>query len=249
MKKIRSIILLSITTYLLSFQSEIFGKFSKDLNNLNRSIESLNEGHKKVDFYDDHKGAIENFTEAIKQNPKNIYAFFSRAYSRNMIQDIPGAWDDLNIVLEIDPSLGVAYYNRAIINAKLGHKFSSIRDYSKAINKNIELKHAYAGRGILKSNIGDIKGACNDWQKASENNNDIATSWVQKYCVPNISKEFQDKVNTKVFIANARRKYFAGEIKEACNYYELAKINGYKATNLKWKLKLKFITDPICFIF
>ena len=149
MKKIRSIILLLITTYLLSFQSEIFGKFSKDLNNLNRSIESLNEGHKKVDFYDDHKGAIENFTEAIKQNPKNIYAFFSRAYSRNMIQDIPGALDDLNIVLEIDPSLGVAYYNRAIINAKLVHKFSSIRDYSKAINKNIELKHAYAGRGIL----------------------------------------------------------------------------------------------------
>ena len=77
MKKIRSIILLLINTYLLSFQSEIFGKFSKDLNNLNRSIESLNEGHKQVDFYDDHKGAIENFTEAIKQNPKNIYAFLA----------------------------------------------------------------------------------------------------------------------------------------------------------------------------
>ena len=249
MKKIRPIILLLTTTYLLSVQSEIFGKFSKDLNNLNRSIESLNEGHKQVDFYDDHKGAIENFTEAIKQNPKNIYAFFSRAYSRNMIQDIPGAWDDLNIVLEIDPSLGVAYYNRAIINAKLGHKFSSIRDYSKAINKNIELKHAYAGRGILKSNIGDIKGACNDWQKASENNNERATSWVQKYCSPNISKEFQKKVNTKVFMANARRKYFNGEIKEACNYYEQAKINGYKANNIRDKLTLMIITNPMCSIF
>ena len=50
-------------------------------------------------------------------------------------------------------------------------------------------------------------------------------------------------------MANARRKYFNGEIKEACNYYELAKMNGYKANNLSWKLKLRFITDPICFFF
>ena len=249
MKIIKPIFLLLITTYLLSVQSEILGQFSKNLNNLNRSIDSLNEGHKKVDFYDDHKGAIENFTEAIKQNPKNLYAFFSRAYSRNMIQDIPGAWNDLNIVLEIDPSLGVAYYNRAIINAKLGHKFSSIRDYSRAINKNVELKNAYAARGILKSNIGDIKGACLDWKKASKNNNEKATSWVQKYCLPNISKEFQKKVNTKVFMANARRKYFNGEIKEACNYYEQAKMNGYKANNFRDKLKLMIITNPMCFVF
>ena len=50
-------------------------------------------------------------------------------------------------------------------------------------------------------------------------------------------------------MANARRKYFSGAIRESCNYYEQAKMNGYKATNLKWKLKHMLITDPICFIF
>ena len=50
-------------------------------------------------------------------------------------------------------------------------------------------------------------------------------------------------------MVNARRKYFAGEIREACNYYEKAKMNGYKATNSSWKLKLRFISDPICFMF
>ena len=135
------------------------------------------------------------------------------------------------------------------MNWKLGHQLSSIKDYSKAINKNIKLKNAYAIRGILKSNIGDAEGACADWQKASENNNERATSWVEKYCSPNISKEFQKKVNTKVFMANARRKYFNGEIKEACNYYERAKINGYKANNIRDKLTLMIITNPMCFVF
>ena len=32
---------------------------------------------------------------------------------------------------------------------------------------------------------------------SSENNNEKATSWVQNYCLPNISKEFQKKVNIK----------------------------------------------------
>ena len=121
--------------------------------------------------------------------------------------------------------------NRAIINLKLGHTFSSIRDYSRAINKKIELKNAYAIRGVLKSNIGDATGACNDWQKASENKNERATLWVQENCLPNISEEFQKKSENKVLMANARRKYFAGEIRESCKYYEQAKMNGYKAVS------------------
>ena len=102
---------------------------------------------------------------------------------------------------------------------------------------------------FLKSNIGDAEGACADWQKASENKNERATLWVQENCLPNISEDFLKNTENKVLIANARRKYAAGELRESCNYYEQAKMNGYKAPNLSWKLKLKFITDPMCFIF
>ena len=155
----------------------------------------------------------------------------------------------MNRALEINPNHGIASYNRAIVNWKLGHQLSSIKDYSRAINKDIELKNAYAIRGILKSNIGDAEGACADWQKASENKNERATLWVQENCLPNISEEFKKKTKNKVLMANARRKYFSGEIRESCNYYEQAKMNGYKAMNIKWKLKHIFITDPMCFIF
>ena len=248
MKKIKPIILLSFLIYLLSVPNNIFAQNNKNVLDTERSRELLLDGYIQSDF-DNHQLAIEYYTEAIRLNPNNFYAFLNRAFSRHQIKDNPGAWDDLNRALEINPNHGIASYNRAILNWKLGHQISSIKDYSKAINKNIELKNAYAVRGILKSNIGDAEGACSDWKKAIENKSERATLWVKENCLPNISEDFLKNTENKVLIANARRKYAAGELRESCNYYEQAKMNGYKAPNFSWKLKLKFITDPMCFIF
>ena len=248
MKKIRPIFLLSFLIFLLSVPHEIFATNNKNVLDLERSRELLLDGYVQSDF-DNHQLAIEYYTEAIRLNPNNFYAFLNRAFSRHQIKDNPGAWDDLNRALEINPNHGIASYNRAIVNWKLGHQLSSIKDYSRAINKDIELKNAYAVRGILKSNIGDAEGACSDWKKAIENKSERATLWVKENCLPNISEDFLKNTENKVLIANARRKYAAGELRESCNYYEQAKMNGYKAPNLSWKLKLKFITDPMCFIF
>ena len=248
MKKIRPIFLLSFLIFILSVPYEIFATNNKNVLDLERSRELFLDGYIKSES-NDHKQAIEKYTEAIRLNPNNFYAYLNRAFSRHQIKDNPGAWDDLNRALEINPNHGIASYNRAIVNWKLGHQLSSIKDYSRAINKDIELKNAYAVRGILKSNIGDAEGACSDWKKAIENKSERATLWVKENCLPNISEDFLKKTANKVLMANARRKYLAGEIRESCNYYEQAKMNGYKAPNLSWKLKLKFITDPMCFIF
>ena len=248
MKIIKSIILLCLSTYSLFLPNIIFAKSSKDVFNLERSRELFLEGYIQTEFKN-HQLAIEYYTEAIRLNPKNFYAYLNRAFSRHQIKDNPGAWDDLNRALEINPNNGIASYNRAIVNWKLGHQLSSIKDYTKAINKGIELKNAYAVRGILKSNIGDAEGACSDWEKAMENKSERATLWVTENCLPNVYEKFRKKTENKILIANARRKYLAGEIRESCNYYEQAKRNGYRAPNLIWKLKLKFLTDPMCFIF
>ena len=238
MKKIRPTFLLSFLIFLLSVPYEIFATNNKNVLDLERSRELFLDGYIKSES-NDHKQAIEYYTEAIRINPNNFYAFLNRAFSRHQIKDNPGAWDDLNRALEINPNDGIAAYNRAIVNWKLGHQLSSIKDYSRAINKNIELKNAYAVRGILKSNIGDAEGACSDWKKAIKNKSERATLWVKENCLPNISEDFLKNTENKVLIANARRKYAAGELRESCNYYEQAKMNGYKAPNLSWKLKLK----------
>ena len=139
MKFTRLIFLTSFSIFLVSMPYGIFAKNNKDVFNLDRSRELLLDGYIQSDF-DNHHLAIEYYTEAIRYNPNNFYAFLNRAFSRHQIKDNPGAWDDLNRALEINPNHGIASYNRAIVNWKLGHQLSSIKDYSRAINKNIELK-------------------------------------------------------------------------------------------------------------
>ena len=82
MKFSRLIFLTSFSIFLVSMPYGIFAKNNKDLFNLDRSRELFLEGYIQSDF-DNHHLAIEYFTEAIRLNSNNFYAFFSRAYSKN----------------------------------------------------------------------------------------------------------------------------------------------------------------------
>ena len=156
MKKIRPIFLLSFLIFLLSVPYEIFATNNKNVLDLERSRELLLDGYIQSDF-DNHQLAIEYYSEAIRLNPNNFYAFLNRAFSRHQIKDNPGAWDDLNRALEINPNHGIASYNRAIVNWKLGHQLSSIKDYSRAIELDPEFKNAYFNRAYARINQEDIK--------------------------------------------------------------------------------------------
>ena len=215
----------------------------------NKSIELSAEGDKKRYFYDDHKSAIEDYTESLKFNSKNTYALFSRAYSKSELKDYEGAVEDLNQLLAIDPSNGTALYNRARANANLKRNISAIKDYSKAISKKIELQHSYFNRGILKELIGDAKGACDDWGKGIEkgNSNKRAKNVFAENCLPSNFARFELKTKNNLIMKRARERNLAGDRRGACEDYQLAKSNGYVAPK-KYKLFYKVITDPYCFL-
>ena len=60
-----------------------------------KSIEYNFEGDKKIYFYDDHKGAIKDYTESLKFNPRNTYSLFNRANSKSELGDYEGADEDI----------------------------------------------------------------------------------------------------------------------------------------------------------
>ena len=213
----------------------------------NKSIELSAEGDKKRYFYDDHKSAIEDYTESLKFNSKNTYALFSRAYSKSELKDYQGAVEDLNQLLAIDPNNGPALYNRARANANLKRNISAIKDYSKAISKEIELKHSYFNRGILKEKIGDAKGACRDWGKSIEYGNKRAKNVFAENCLPSNFARFELNTKNKLIMSRAIDRNLAGDRRGACEDYQLAKSNGYVAPK-KYKLFYKVITDPYCFL-
>ncbi len=212
-----------------------------------KSIELSVEGDKKIYFYNDHKGAIKDYTESIKFDPKNTYSLFNRAYYKSELKDYKGALRDLNQLLAIDPSNGTAIYNRARANANLKRNISAIKDYSRAISKEIELQYSYFNRGILKELIGDAKGACSDWGKGIEKGNKRAKNVFTENCLPSNFARFELKTKNNLIMKRARERNLAGDRRGACEDYQIAKNNGYVPPK-EYKLFYKVITDPYCFL-
>ena len=211
-----------------------------------KSVEYNFEGDKKIYFYDDHKGAIKDYTDSLKFNPRNTYSLFNRANSKSELGDYEGAVNDLNLLLSIDPGNGSAMYNRARFNANLRRNITAIKDYSRAISKEVELQYSYFNRGILKEMIGDAQGACNDWRKGIEKGNKRAKNVFAENCLPSNFAKFEVKTKNKLLMRRARERNLSGDRRGACEDYHLAKKNGFIPE--KHKLHYKFFTDPYCFL-
>ena len=83
------------------------------------------------DGYRDYIGAIKDYDQAIKLNPKFANAYLNRGYVKYKIKDYNGAIDDYNHAISLKPKNEKAYYARA--NAKYAQKMQNT-------HKNIILK-------------------------------------------------------------------------------------------------------------
>lgn len=81
----------------------------------------------------DIKGAIADYTEAIRLNPNYAKAHNKRGiiHGRNL-KDYPAAKADFDRAIEINPNYGDAYYNRARVREFLEDNKGAIADYQKA---------------------------------------------------------------------------------------------------------------------
>jgi|GEM_PF-2410969 len=67
-----------------------------------------------------YKDAINQFTLAIKVNPKFLQAYNSRGNCKVILNDYYGALSDYNKAIKINPKYPLAYKNRGIVYIKLG---------------------------------------------------------------------------------------------------------------------------------
>jgi tetratricopeptide (TPR) repeat protein len=90
--------------------------------------------------------------------------------------------DDYEVVLYIDPSFYVAYYNRAFIKLRLGEYKSAIEDLNRAIEIEPEFAEAYFNRGLTKIFMNDNEGGANDLSRAGELGIYGAYNVIKRYC-------------------------------------------------------------------
>lgn len=154
-------------------------------------------GIEKYELDNDYEGAIEDYNEVIKVNPKHLKSYINRGASKYNLQDYKGAIEDFNKAIEINPLSKIAYFNKAAAKSGLEDHRGAIEDYSKAIE--IDWKYcdiaelesqvitfvdfrriislsdtskykadSYSYRGNDKEKLQDYAGAVEDYTKAIE---------------------------------------------------------------------------------
>ena len=80
----------------------------------------------------DYKGAIEDFTETLRLNPKHPDARYQRSGAYLALADYKAALADLDETLRLSPENALAAMRRASVRQKLGDNPGAIQDYRKA---------------------------------------------------------------------------------------------------------------------
>ena len=118
-----------------------------------------------------YAGAIEDYNEAIKLNPKYAEAYRSRGDVKSAFGDHAGAVQDFTQAIELDdPKSAEAYRKRGDAKAKSKDYAGAIQDGTQAIELNPKYAEAYFNRGGIKAKSEDYAGAIQDYKRVKQLN-------------------------------------------------------------------------------
>ena len=163
----------------------------------------------------DYQGALIEYSEAIRINPKLAEAYIYRGIVKSFLEDHNGAINDFTEAIRMKPN--DEYSNRGIVFAA-----GTIADFNQnqAIifdpNKHDYRSFAYNQRGIVKSKLGDHRGAISDFTeviRTSPEDAEVFTNrGISKAALGNCEEAIADynqaiRINPNLTEAYANRGY------------------------------------------
>ncbi len=147
--------------------------------NFNRGLAKYNLG--------DNRGAIADYTQAIKLKPYYSLAYYSRGLAKRESGDNQGAIADYDRAIQINQNWGAfdsdyfglssAYFYRGLAKSNLEDNQGAIANYNQVLKLKPDYANAYYNRGIAKSNLGDNQGAIADYNQALKLKPDYALAY------------------------------------------------------------------------
>ncbi|WP_369426758.1 J domain-containing protein [Waterburya agarophytonicola] len=116
----------------------------------------------------EYRQAIEDYTQAIKLNPKFIDAYLKRCEMRYKMGDNQGVLDDCYQIFSINPKVAKAHYYQGRARYSLGYTQPAIESYDLAISHDSNYPQAYYYRGIAYKEMLVVSSAIDDFNKAAE---------------------------------------------------------------------------------
>ncbi len=114
----------------------------------------------------DKSGKIDDYSEAIRLDPKMTEAFNYRGLERWKRKDLDEAISDFDEAIRTNPQFPTAYSNRGVVRMKRGDFDGAMADFQEAILLNPQLGIAYSNRAALRQRRGDHDGAIADFKEA-----------------------------------------------------------------------------------
>jgi Flp pilus assembly protein TadD len=111
---------------------------------------------------------IKGCTEFIRNNPRNVTAYFNRGLAYDAKNEFDRAIADYNQAIEISPSYADAFRARGRAYRAKKEFGRAIADYSKVIEIDPNDVPAYLARGVAYRNKGEPDRAIADYNKAME---------------------------------------------------------------------------------
>ncbi|MDI3321204.1 tetratricopeptide repeat protein [Pinibacter soli] len=126
--------------------------------------------------------AIIHFSTAIRIDPKNPDAWYSRGLIKDELRTQKAARCDYDKALELAPHFVDALISRATNKDESGEFDEALKDYDEAILLDPKNTMAYFNRGNTKFNKGNKKEACMDWTKAKSLGAEYAQKRIDEVC-------------------------------------------------------------------
>ena len=136
------------------------GSDASDGDLINRGIDKAKNG--------DLDGAIADFDQAMKLNPKDDAPYYNRAQARRLKNDTAGAIADYTKAIELGSTNPAAYNNRGNARAETNDRDAAIADYTRAIELKPDYARAYYNRAVARKDNGDASGAAADFKRARQ---------------------------------------------------------------------------------
>src|SRR5262245_8355369 len=114
----------------------------------------------------DHDGAIRDYDEAIRLNPRYTLAFNNRANSYYRKRDYDRAIRDHNEAIKLNPKFAAAYYGRGVAYFNKHEYDHAIRDYDEAIRNDAKQAVVFLDRGTAYYAKGDLDRAIASYDEA-----------------------------------------------------------------------------------
>ena len=106
----------------------------------------------------------------------NFQDLYNRALVRSDLGELKAALSDWNQLLRVNPT-AAGYYNRGVVQARIGDtqtspgqyrraKQSAIADYTQALQHDPRYLEAYYNRGLTRDQLADKRGAIKDYTQA-----------------------------------------------------------------------------------